>query len=149
MKTLNFYHQKRRDGGIRTGVDLDGDPVLEAFKPGCGPVDSALEWFVDVRCSGRRLPADGEAARAWLLQRGDAIGGQLAEMADELRAGIDPDWPLTRTMPEAANGVEVEVVCSAIRRLTARDVRQVLLRLKESWQMLVSSLRTAQSEVAA
>jgi hypothetical protein len=149
MKTLNFYHQKRRDGGIRTGVDLDGEPVLEEFKPGRRPVDSALEWFVDVRCSGRRLPADAEAARAWLLHRGDAIGRQLAEMADELRAGIDPDWPLTRTMPKAANGVEVEVVCSAIRRLTARDIRQVLLRLKGSWQALIASLHTAQSEVAA
>lgn len=45
MKSLTFYHQKRKDGGVCTGVELDGERVLEQFKPGGGLQDSALEWF--------------------------------------------------------------------------------------------------------
>jgi hypothetical protein len=149
MKTLNFYHQKRRDGGIRTGVELNGERVLEEFKPGRRPLDSALDWFVDVRCRGRRLPDEPEAIRKWLLERSDDIQGHLAEMASELRAGMDRDWPLASIIPGVPNGVEVKIVCSAIRRLTARDIGQLLLVLKRSWRPLIASLHAAQSEMAA
>ena len=57
MHKLTFYHQKRRDGGLRTGVDFDDERVLERFEPGDLARDSALEWFVDIRCRGETLPA--------------------------------------------------------------------------------------------
>jgi hypothetical protein len=118
MKTWNFYHQKRKDGGIRTGVELNGERVLEGFKPGRRSRDSALEWFVDARCRGRHLPDTPETIRHWLLEKSAGIQGHLERMASELRAGMDTDWPLTSVIPKGSNGVEIKIVCSAVRRLS-------------------------------
>jgi len=149
MKSLTFYHQKRKDGGVRTGVELDGERVLEQFKPGRGAPDSALEWFVDVRCRGQRLPDDSEAVRRWLLGQSAEIQAHLERMANELRTGMDPDWPLTSEMDSTANGVAIKIVCSAVRRLSGRDIGQVLLQLKRSWGRLIASLPACPAEMAA
>ena len=34
MTTINFYRQARVDGGKRTGVEIDGETVLERFESG-------------------------------------------------------------------------------------------------------------------
>jgi hypothetical protein len=149
MKSLTFYHQKRKDGGVRTGVELDGERVLEQFKPGRGAPDSALEWFVDVRCRGRHIPNDPEAVRRWLLDRGAGIQAHLEQMAADLQAGMDADWPLTSELPGTSNAVTIKIVCSAVRRLTGRDIGQVLLQLKRSWGRLIASLPAVPAEMAA
>lgn len=149
MKTLTFYHQKRTDGGVRTGVEINGQRVLERFTPGRGAPDSALEWFVDVRCRGRHIPEDPEAVRRWLLDRSGEIQEQLEGLANNLRAGMDPDWPLTSDVSGVRDGVAAQIVCSTIRRLTGRDIGQVLIQLKRSWRRLVSSLPVLRTEMAA
>jgi len=147
VKTLNFYHQKRKDGGLRTGVESNGERVMESFKPGRIPPDSALKWFVDVRCRGRRLPSDPEAIRHWLLEHGDEIQRCLEMMAGELKTGIDPGWPFARKT--ASNGVTIEIVCSAVRRLASREIGKVLLDLKNAWRKLIASLPAFHAEIAA
>ena len=96
MDELNFYHQKRRDGGLRTGIDTNDERVLERFEPGNAAQDSALLWFVDVRCSGESLPAEPELIRRWFLDRTGTIQAGLRSLAVELSAGMDRDWPLKK-----------------------------------------------------
>ena len=52
MPNLTFYRQKRVDGGVRTGVELDGETVASLFEEGDPERDPALLWFVDLRCEG-------------------------------------------------------------------------------------------------
>src|SRR5438105_3447 len=97
MPSIHFFRQLRRDGGIRTGVDVEDETVLWRFHPGRhrGDPDPAIEWYVDVRCQGPRLPHDPEGARDWLLKNGRAIHAALEAVAESIPAGVDPsDWPL-------------------------------------------------------
>ena len=149
MKTLNFYHQKRKDGGIRTGVDFNGERVLEQFMSGRIPPDSALEWFVDVRCQGRRLPDDPDEIRHGLLEHGGEIQSHLEKMAARLRTGIDPEWPFTSEEVSTGDDVEIKIVCSAILRRTGRDISRVLLELKQAWPRLIGALPALQAEQVA
>jgi len=149
MKTLNFYHQKRKDGGLRTGVEFNGDRVLELFKTGRMRMDSALEWFVDLRCRGQNLPADPDEIRRWLIDHSHEIGARLESLADELRVGMDPAWPLTANVPSTPKGISITIVCSAVRRLTGREIGKILLDLKKKWPRLIALLPAVGMERAA
>ena len=126
MKTIDFYRQARVDGGERTGVEVNGETVLEQFEPGDKEEDAALLWFVDVRCAGDSLPGEAEAVREWLLEKGSIIQTRLREIANELPAGIDFSEPISRDVPDVGRGVSIKIFCSAIRRLHARDMAKAL-----------------------
>src|SRR5438445_6610645 len=98
MDKVTFYYQKRQDGGLRAGVDFNGDRVLERFEPGPQeePRNSALLWFVDLRCAGEGLPSEPEELRKWFLDRSKPIQSALRQLAKDLAAGIESDWPLKR-----------------------------------------------------
>ena len=131
-----------------TGAEINGERVLELFKPGRAAFDSALDWFVDLRCRGRNLPEDPESIRGWFLEQGPTIQTHLERIAEELRAGMDSDWPLTRGVT-IAKGVEAKFVCSAVRRLTGRDIGKILLNLGKAWPRLIASLPSCVAETAA
>jgi hypothetical protein len=73
MAQLLFYRQKRVDGGVRTGLDLDREEIAEHFEEGELERDPALLWYVDLRCDGPGVPADGEAALQWLIDYAPVI----------------------------------------------------------------------------
>ena len=139
MDKLNFYHQKRRDGGLRTGIDFNDERVLETFEPGNSRPDALLLWFVDIRCSGENLPSEPEAIRDWFLGRGEAIQAALLELSAELRAGIDSDWPLKKEIP-TRDGVRMAIYCSATRRLSGREISGVLVSLEGAWPAVIREL---------
>ncbi len=140
MKRINFYRQVRVDGGKRTGVEIDGETVLERFEPGNKVEDSALLWFVDVRCSGANLPDEAEAARGWLLDKASTIQAGMMNVAGELRAGIDVSAPISREIPRIGRGVTVQIVCSAIRRLQALDIAKALEEISSHWKEFLNEL---------
>jgi hypothetical protein len=139
MTTINFYRQVRKDGGKRTGIEINGETVLGRFEKGKKPEDSALLWFVDVRCSGRNLPEDPEAARKWLLEK-PAIQNALEKIADELRAGIDFSEPISRKVPNAGHGITIYIFCSAVVRLQALDMANALAETSSHWVEFITSL---------
>src|SRR5829696_5207955 len=121
MSEITFYRQERRDGGKRTGIEVGQRTEFVSFEPGDADNDPALVWYVDVRCSGDRLPTDGDAARAWFLQHEAAIRALLERAAAEVPAGYDPvEWPLQVT--DQVDGATVTVAASAVRRLEARQL---------------------------
>ena len=140
MKTINFYRQARVDGGMRTGVEIDRETVLERFERGNKEEDSALLWFVDVRCSGGNLPGETEAAREWLLEKAPIIQAGMRQVASELGAGIDFCAPILRKIPNVGKGVTVGICCSAIRRLHARDIAKALDEISAHWKELLKQL---------
>jgi hypothetical protein len=140
MDKLNFYRQKRRDGGVRTGIEFNDERVLELYEPGNLPQDSALLWFVDVRCSGKNLPSEPEAIRNWFLERGSAIQAALREFSRDLIAGIDPDWPMRKTIVPSRNGVRIAIYCSATRRLSGREISEILSDLAKTWPHIIKHL---------
>ena len=140
MKTINFYRQVRVDGGKRTGVEIDGETVLERFERGNKTEDSALLWFVDIRCSGGNLPNEAEAAREWLLEKASIIQAGVREVANELRAGIDFSAPISRKIPNVGKGITVEICCSAIRRLQALDIAAALDEISSHWKEFLKKL---------
>ena len=81
MSDLLFYQQARRDGGVRIGIEVDGDLILHRFIEGKLPNDPGLLWFIDVSLSGPQVPADAEAARDWLLEQKQPVVQALSEFA--------------------------------------------------------------------
>lgn len=148
MNKLNFYHQQRGDGGLRTGVELNDERVLENFQEGHLPRNSALNWFVDIRCKGEDLPSEPEKIREWLLARQEAIQSALVELANELRVGIDNDWPLVKPVP-STDRTAMAIYCSAIRRLSGREISEVLSNLAAQWPDLIQNLASYQPPILA
>jgi hypothetical protein len=139
---ISYYRQMRVDGAIRTGITVDDELVLHLFVNEPEEADPVLLWFVDIRCEGKSLPTGAEEARHWLLQQSAVVRKGLHDLADELRAGIDVDiWPLQRKVSGAPRGVRMTIVCSASRRLVARNIAGVLREVAEIWE---ESIRATQ-----
>jgi hypothetical protein len=139
MKNLTFFHQKRRDGGVRTGVEVEDERILESFEPGSPVEDPRLLWWIDVRCAQKTWPAEPEEVRAWLMENAQRIKGGLETLAAELNAGIDKDWPAKHVVPGRA-GAKIEVFCSASRRVAGREIQNELFKLARNWQTLIAKL---------
>lgn len=142
MPTINVYKQARIDGGVRIGADVDDQEMLHEFTRGATESDPALEWYVDVHCEGPAVPDTPDTAREWLRSLSPDIKAGLASVADELHAGIDvQSFPVHRTILTSPDA-QVEVVCSAIRRLAARDIANRLRDFAQEWDAIVSRITT-------
>lgn len=148
MTKLTFYRQGRKDGGIRTGVEINDEPVLGRFEEGDKETDSALEWYVDVRCSVSKLGNDPENARRWLMEHASIIQAALDDLAKELEAGMDFSSVLRRKIAGAPRGVQMDIVCSAVRRLTAQEMTKVLSELGVQWRELIRRLPALEPTLA-
>jgi hypothetical protein len=145
MTTLTFYRQSRLDGGIRMGIEIDGETVFGLFEEGQSQDNPVLAWFVNVEARGEALPNTPEEARAWFLQQGSEVQAVLFELADDLGPGLDPDvWPRRRVYEGAADGgVLLEVTCSAMRRFAGQQIGAILRDLAQNWSMRVQELPAA------
>jgi hypothetical protein len=141
MVMLIFYRQVREDGGIRTGIELNGTTVFERFESGGDDHDPALVWYVDIRCEGTNLPQMAEEARDWLQRHGMYVRDGLPVLADKLRAGVDVgSYPLRWQVPNLPEGVRITVVCSALRRVPGLEIANVLNEISDRWEELVKDL---------
>ena len=140
MSALIIYHQRRQDGAERTGVEIDGDSVLERFTGGPEADNPALVWYIDLRCEGDGVPADLQSARRWLREHACEFTGALHRAAEQISAGIDADiWPYQHDAGLIA-GTPTKVVCSAMRRVDARELARHLTEWAEQWERLLDEL---------
>jgi hypothetical protein len=137
-----FYRQKRRDGGIRTGIEINGETELGLEEGFTGSeLDPVLLWFVDLRCEGKKLPTDPEAAREWLLKHSPVIRGGFETLAGQIQAGIDfNSYPYLWPVPDSPRGVNMTIACSAMRRNDARAIPEVLMDIAAHWQERLARL---------
>jgi hypothetical protein len=146
MTSITFYQQVRRDGGRRTGIDVDGEAVLMRFDPGQGTPDPSLAWYVDVRCEGDALPAHAEGARRWLLDNERFVADGIAMIADQAGAGVDvDDQPAEWELPVAPERSRITVVICAARRQAAHGLAAILRGVGRDWGSLVRGLPLAEA----
>lgn len=148
MSKLLFYRQARRDGGVRMGVELDGELLLHRFEEGTAESDPSLLWFVDVACLGVRLGFDSEALRDWLLANKEAISEAIVAFASDLEVGIDANaWPVRKEFPRAIPRVKLTISCSAVRRVDAREIATHLRQLARNWSRYITGLAAMQKSL--
>jgi len=152
MQELTFFRQARHDGGIRMGIELNNEVLLlNHLESGPAeleddPLASALLWFVDIRCRGKELPTEAEAARRWFLLNRGMLKEGLEEFAGELLAGTDDDHPNSlRRSPshssEESNGdLVVQYVCSSIRRVKGRELSDAIQDFAEHFEEYLDQL---------
>jgi hypothetical protein len=144
MATLTFYRQARADGGLRTGIEIDGETLLEDYLPGGQEHDPALLWYVDLRCEGDSLPTEPEAVREWFLENARLIQSGFATCAEELKVGVDSfdqDFrPYERRIGQTPDGTVLRVCVSAVRRMDARKIAVELRRIGAEWDRSLHAL---------
>lgn len=142
MPDLTLYRQARADGGVRTGLSIDGVTVAQSFEEGNAEHDPRLVWFVDVRCRGRSLPSEAGDLIDWLSAQSTPIVAALQALADSLSVGVDSDyvpgeWPI-RSLPK---GVVGRVVYSSIRIVDARGMAKNVHSVAKAWPAILDQLR--------
>jgi hypothetical protein len=142
MSNIIMYQQGRADGGIRTGVEIDGATALMDFQEGLAEDDPALRWYIDVALEGEMAPQEAEDARQWLLDSGPAVARVLIAMAEDVRLGVDPTIrPVERHTPGAIPGIEIKICASAVRRAEAREIADKLISLAREWDDAIGRLK--------
>ena len=146
MANLVFFRQARVDGGVRTGIDVDGSG-MEHYEIGSDEHDPALLWYVDLRVHGDQVPEDAEDARQWLLSNEEAVTATYRQLAQKLEVGMDPDvWPLEVRHTGGPAGASLVAVCSCMRRVSAREISPAVREMTEHWQDHLRRLPQAQHQ---
>ena len=142
MSTLRFYQQERYDGGLRTGVGIDSQTLLQEFRPGSEESDPALLWYVDVVLEVERLPKHAEEARSWLIKYSAAIVSSLRALSERLEIGLDNDskWPYEARIAGLPRGIRGRIVLSAIGRLPEGVLARRLNELANEWESVLERL---------
>ena len=135
MTQVTFFFQKRKDQAVRTGVEVNDELVLGRFTPGNEENDSALVWYIDVRCVTMDvIPADASSARAFLVGISEPVKAAFSSFAEELNVGLDADnWPVRRPIRKLPDGIKAEVVCSAMKRVTDGELSEALREMAKQW----------------
>lgn len=146
MHSLTFYRQGRADGGIRTGIELDGDTVFGQFEEGGPEPDPVLLWYVDLRCQGPGLPDDAHGAKRWLLDHEEIIRDGFLRWAAELEAGADVElYPLQWShFSDVPRGVEMTIACATNRRIWALSIPKLLEDVAAHWRERIEELEPAE-----
>lgn len=146
MPNIVFYRQARVDGGVRTGIEVDGAGI-ESYEDGSAEHDPALIWYVDLRIQGDDLPEDPEDARQWLLDRKALVARVYRRLAQRLEVGMDPDiWPLQVKADDAPPGVQILAVCSCMSRISVRQMSKTVLEVAEHWKQYLQQLPQVQHQ---
>lgn len=146
MSTLTFFKQTRADGGIRTGINVDGETLLHRFQRGSEQDDPVLQWYIDVRCEGDGLPDTPAGVKKWLLKRQPEITAALRELATELEVGVDPTFePFRRAIHGVNSPVTLTIVISATRMTSGRSIAAELKKLGNEWENHLRALKPLKS----
>jgi hypothetical protein len=147
MNSLTYYRQKRVDGGLRSGIELNGESVGSDFVEGAADRDPGLLWYLDIRCRGRALPkTDGDAIQ-WFIDYADIIEDALKDASKKFIAGIDADaWPVQIPITALPKGVQGDIVCSSMRRVTGHDLASVLKFTATHWKRLIRQISTSKAK---
>lgn len=140
MAAITFFRQMRADGGVRSGIDVDGTTVLERFEQGSRSYDPALVWYVDVRCTGVPIRDEPDAVRAWFIEHASLITTALQDLAGRI-VGVDEEVQPSRwVLRRSPKGVRIAIVACAARRRDGRAMPRQLSFIAANWERLVDEL---------
>lgn len=146
MSTIVFFRQARIDGGIHTGIDVNGTG-WEYYDTGSDEHDPALVWYVDLRAQGDDLPDSPEDVCQWLLENESLVTATYQRLAERLEVGMDPDvWPLQVENSQSPVGVSLVAVCCCMRRVSARQMSKTVQEIVGQWKEYLDRLPQAQPQ---
>ena len=141
MTRIVFYRHERADGGLRTGIEVNGDGLFECFREGAAEHDPALLWYIDLEFEGDTLPHSSDAVREWLVDHSADVRRTIDSLSAEIAAGFDPELrPFRRAMQNWSGGVTLTVTVSAVDRIAARGMSQKLSEIAKGWNDALISL---------
>ena len=80
--------------------------------------------------------------KRWLHDQEAELAQALSALAERIAAGVDMGpWPLKHSVPGGVGGAEVSVVVSAVRRIDARALPQVLREVGSNWRSELDRLK--------
>jgi hypothetical protein len=146
MSKLLIYRQKRLDGGVRTGVELNGEILAEELVAGSAERNPTLLWFVDVRGDGAGIPDDPDVLWEWLGRSSSIIKNGLESYAAGLAEGIDSDIHVVTKSDLASlpDDVYIAVACSALRRSDGRAMGRIVREFADEWDHILAHLEEHQ-----
>lgn len=151
MAKLTFFRQQRYDRAIRTGIRLDDELIYHRFESRSEEPDPGLLWYLDVIFRGDAVPNAPDEAKNWLTTAlGVPIRTGLERYAERLGSCEDPDdYPLDwEDFPSAPPGVNIAVSGSAVQRVDAREMEEVIRSIAENWDVIVNGLAAWQPREA-
>ena len=131
MTEITFYRQQRRDGSIRSGLELNGEPqfgLIQSWPSETSDDDLSmvLDWYIDLTIQSPN-PIDSSDT--------DQIG-------DSMGAGVDFESPvLWKNYPELSDGYEIELVCRASNRISSRQLMNEIHGFAQHWLEYLGSLK--------
>ncbi len=141
MYKISFYRQGRRDGGVRVGIEVDGETILARFEKGGEEEDPILSWFLDVDSEADDVPSDIEGVRDFFLAEAPSIKAGLENLAREIEVGLDVDsWPVRVAFEGNSPARNFRATCFSNRRAEARRMPEVVRDTATRWEPLVRGL---------
>ncbi len=153
MRNLLYFRNVRRDGGIRLGVELDGERLFHQFIDGpkvngIWDENPAIDWYIDILFEGKNILGEPEKVRKWLVQIKPFLQKGLAELAQNLLAGVDEDaLPLTHTVSHSPPGLQIAFKIMAIRKIRHEDVAKEILHLGKTWEKEMKKIPAAEPDL--
>ena len=148
MRSMNpvitFFRQSRRDGGLRTGIDLNDELVYGNY---VGPedFDPVLDWYVDFQFSGPSVPGDRKRIKRWLISRSDEVRRVLRQQIAELRSGIDHEaLPVVSEHRGKNSDDRLVIRVSASNRAASREIPRIFRDFEKHWSDEIRALPLAQ-----
>ena len=143
MPKFSVYRQERNDGGSRIGISFDDESDWQMFEPGPTDDDPTLRWYVDVRGEGDGVPGDSADLYDWLcgVEIAELVRTEACTFAAQLATGIDQAaWPVRHVVANPPEGMRLSLVTSAVRRIDAVEIADIVRRFAEDWPDLLERL---------
>lgn len=144
MATIVFIKQVCEDGGIHTGIEVNGLTCFDRLEIEGEEYDPVLTWFVEVYAEGDALPSDAQGALRWFQDQAPLIKEGLGQLADRLQVGLDHNtYPLHWSIPNAPAGIRLKVLCDAVRRRVGLDMARLVTDVRMHWEEILQRLPEA------
>ncbi len=141
MTEITFYRQQRRDGSIRSGLELNGEPqfgLIQSWPSETSDDDLSmvLDWYIDLTIQSPNPidHSDPEQTKNELLKLQASIQHGLNQLENSMGAGVDFESPVIWSkFPELSEGFHVEMVCRASSRITSRQLMREINEFANHW----------------
>ncbi len=149
MTEITFYRQQRRDGSIRSGLELNGEPqfgLIQSWPSETSDDDLSmvLDWYIDLTIQSPNPidSSDPDQTKNELLKLQASIQHGLNQLANSMGAGVDFESPvLWKNFPELSDGYEIELVCRASNRISSRQLMNEIHGFAHHWLEYLGSLK--------
>ena len=144
MAEIHVFRNVRRDGGVRLGINIDGETAFHQYT---GPLeeDPSLVWYLDIICTGKKLPRDPGDVKEWLLIEGPLIRKGLEALAQRMEVGWDDlTLPFHLDIQGCPKGVSIQIKGSVLRGFRATQLAGIFFNTAKHWDRDIRRLPKAE-----